>query len=307
MRLRVLTFNVGLMRLRVGGLTVFENPVGVDRRAPLVLTRIRDTCRAERVDIVCIQECYEQDHRDMLKVALRPEYPFMATSHFHTWMNSGIITFSKHPILSFRRVPHSRQCGYERVFGDRAMLVTRIAPDGDLENPVLVVNAHLSSGCPDDTVEMMAIRHEQISDIDRTIESERADAFEPVIVAGDFNCGPQVCPRNYAEMVRLGWVDAWVAANGTGAQGITWNKSNSLNVHKPSLQGRSQRCDQVWVARSDGPLTVHGCRVFIEADPSSDHYAVTADISIKQTSPIAARGAARRSARFRTSEARRTS
>ena len=293
MRLRILTFNVGLMRVRMGGHTLFENPAGVERRAPLLVSRIRDACRRARADVVCLQECYEQEHRDAIKTALRPEYPFLATSHFHTWMNSGLMTFSKHPLLSFRRVPHSDRCRYESVFGDRAMLVARIAPEG--RRPVTVVNAHLSSGCPVDSPEMTAMRHRQIHDIDRAIDSHRPDDAEPVIVAGDFNCSPQVTPRNYAEMGRLGWSDAWVMANGPDALGVTWDKNNPLNVNKPSFQGRSHRCDHVWVARSGGPFSVRSCRVFADGHPVSDHYAVAADVDLvaekggPATTPIPAR------------------
>lgn len=280
MRIRILTFNVGLMRISLGGITLFENPAGVDARSRTFLSRVRDVCRRARADVVCVQECYEQEHRDMLKITLRPDYPFMATSHFHTWINSGIMTFSKHPILSFRRVPHTDQCRYERVLGDRSMLVARIAYNGDA--PVTIVNVHLSSGCPSDSAEMLAIRHRQIRDIDATIDINCPDSEEPVVVAGDLNCGPQVTPRNYEEMVRLGWMDAWTASHGPGDIGITWDKSNPLNVNKLSLHGRSLRCDHVWVARRVDAATVHGCALMEDADPVSDHYAVAADISFSK-------------------------
>lgn len=285
MRIRVLTFNVGLMRLRLGGVTVFENPAGVGRRAPMIVRRLRDVCLRENPDIVCLQECYEQEHRDAVKVALRPEYPYMATSHYHTWMNSGLMTFCKHPhpVLSFRRVPHTVECLYERVFGDRAMLVTRVAYRGT--RPLTVVNAHLSSGCPVEGDEIAAIRHRQIRDIDRAVES--TDCPGPVIVAGDFNCSTKVTPQNYRGMERLGWVDAWPAANGGGVpETPTWDKANPLNADKPSLQGRSHRCDHIWVARRSGALSVHECRVIAERDPVSDHYAVIADVEITPTPSV---------------------
>ena len=266
MRIKIATFNVGLLRLHICGNTLLENPEGTLRRAPLVARDIRGSCMD--ADVVCVQECYEQQHRDAIRDAMQPDYPFMATSHYHTVLNSGLMTFSKHPVRGSRRAPHTDAFWYERMFGDRAMLVATVHPLGG--TPFTVVNAHLSSGIPADGPDAARMRKIQINDISREIANEGS---ELVIVAGDFNCSPTVTPDCYREMLALGWEDAWVGMDDQ----YSWDKTNPLNASKPTIQGASQRCDQVWIARGNARIL---SSAIYKRNDLSDHYLVASEILV---------------------------
>mmetsp|Transcript_11868 Transcript_11868/g.29736 ORF Transcript_11868/g.29736 Transcript_11868/m.29736 type:complete len:130 (-) Transcript_11868:874-1263(-) len=72
--LRILTLNVGLLRLRLFGVQVFSNP-------PYVLQRLEEipkTIRELRPDVVCLQECYEQSHLEKIKESLSDMLPHAA-------------------------------------------------------------------------------------------------------------------------------------------------------------------------------------------------------------------------------------
>ena len=70
----VLTWNVGLMRIKMCGKTVFSNPPFVQERAQ----HIAPSILSHKADVVALQECYEVEHVDMLVDALSSQYPFNA-------------------------------------------------------------------------------------------------------------------------------------------------------------------------------------------------------------------------------------
>lgn len=274
-RLRVVTFNVGLMRIHAWGCTLFENPVGVAARAPLVAARMERLCRD--ADLVCVQECYEREHRATLVRAMGA-HPHLAFSTEGAWLNSGLMVFSKHPIAQSERIPHGACCSYERVMGDRSMLAARIRLLGPGPGFVNLLNVHLTAGVPPASEQMKIIRTRQLKDI-----SDKVRTFprgEPIIVAGDFNFSPEVAPENYREMSGLGLRDAWLHSPhppGADEAGITWDADNPLNRAKSPLQGSSHRCDQVWVG---GGARAARSEVVGSRAPLSDHYGVAVDIDV---------------------------
>jgi endonuclease/exonuclease/phosphatase family metal-dependent hydrolase len=275
MRLRVVTYNVGLMRLRAMGVTLFERPADVARRAVAVPRYIRGV--TADADVLCIQECYEEEHREAMRTALSDAFPYSCHSDpvRGPWLNGGLMTFSRYPIESSVHMAHGRRCWYEALFGDRSMLVARLrAPSGTLS----VINAHLSAGIEVDSPGTMEIRDSQIEDLRLRVREElrRCDG---VIIAGDFNCSPDVAPRNYAMLsCTRKWRDAWLEGGGGRQGGVTWDADrNPLNAGR-MFPGRSHRCDHVWVAGER--IVVGSCRL-VDAPPRvSDHYGVECTLRI---------------------------
>ena len=267
---KVRTFNIGLMRLRIGGGTLFENPEMVEKRAPNMMQYLKHECRDS--DVVCLQECYEDAHRRELKLHM-DSHPHMACSFEKTFLNSGLVVMSKHPFVSVRRVPHESSCVYEKIFGDRAMLVTKIGLDGTI---ITVINAHLSAGAPVDTPIMNAMRRSQVADINRQVRASTT----PTLVVGDFNCSPTVGSECYESMIGVGWKDAWAETNG-GRDGITLDRDNALNRSKGGLLcTRSQRCDHIWYVGDEWRAL--GSSVFGDSPDGalSDHYGVAARLKL---------------------------
>lgn len=272
MYLKVVTFNLGLMRIHAWGCTIFENPPMVAARSRPAVYRVRDLCGD--ADVVCIQECYEAQHRQFLRDAM-VYHGHAAYSHDATWLNSGLMVFSKHPIIKSKRIPHAKCCAYERVLGDRAMLLASIQTAA---GRVSVVNVHLSSGADPSSRVMTDIRAQQIADVDRLIRQLPRD--DHVIVAGDFNFSPKVSPENYAQMSDLGLRDVWNhTPHPEGDEGITWDLLNPLNYRKAECGETSHRCDQIWVGRRIRPVW---CAVIDKNRPVSDHYGVAATLILPE-------------------------
>jgi hypothetical protein len=72
--LKILTWNVGLLRLRICGVEVFSNPPFADQRLPY----IPDMIRKKGADIIALQECYESAHAEMITDSLKDIYPYCA-------------------------------------------------------------------------------------------------------------------------------------------------------------------------------------------------------------------------------------
>jgi len=101
-KLRILSYNVGLLRFRAFGIsmfTLFSNPAYASERFPHICKALEEH---DDVDIIVIQECYEDKHIAALVKCLSSKYPYHAqvssSSRSPLKFNNGMITFSKHPI-----------------------------------------------------------------------------------------------------------------------------------------------------------------------------------------------------------------
>ena len=124
-KLRILSFNVGLLRFRAFGVTaftLFSNPPYAKERFPHICKSLAEF---EDVDIICLQECYEDAHFEQLVVALKPKYPYHArvSSGFSVLkFNNGLVTFSKHPIADTELVRLQKVSSLERHLANKSNL-----------------------------------------------------------------------------------------------------------------------------------------------------------------------------------------
>lgn len=98
--LKLLTYNVGLLRIRVCGKEVFANPPFSKQRMPFLPPAILGI----GADIIALQECYEECHFKELYKPLKSSYPHVAWQKSKTKLfqcSNGLVLLSKWPIESF--------------------------------------------------------------------------------------------------------------------------------------------------------------------------------------------------------------
>jgi hypothetical protein len=98
--IKLLTYNVGLLRIRVCGKEVFANPPFSKQRMPF----LPDAILGAGADIIALQECYEEVHFQQLYKPLKSVYPHFAWRKSKTKLyqcSNGLVMLSKWPIKSF--------------------------------------------------------------------------------------------------------------------------------------------------------------------------------------------------------------
>eukprot|EP00930_Biecheleria_cincta_P087258 TRINITY_DN76504_c0_g1_i1.p1 TRINITY_DN76504_c0_g1~~TRINITY_DN76504_c0_g1_i1.p1 ORF type:complete len:306 (-),score=47.25 TRINITY_DN76504_c0_g1_i1:70-987(-) len=277
--LRLLTFNLGLLRLKVFGATAFASPPFVEERFPHICGKLAE----QDADIVALQEIYEQEHVSELLEAVKEKYPFHARyNNQRCWQyHCGLMFLSKYPIQDSGIVKHADSSSMERWFGCKSALWVHIdTPLGKL----CLINLHTTAGGGSNT---------ESQDVDDVRKSELREAIEigsighekgcKTMIVGDFNCGPEASEGNYRYMMENNYEDA--AFPWAQEIGCTWDSANPLNNLEVFKDSGPQRIDHFMVHRSAGLTAISAKKVFTEAGvgpvqdqegekhvPLSDHY-----------------------------------
>jgi endonuclease/exonuclease/phosphatase family metal-dependent hydrolase len=134
--LKICSFNLGLLRVKVFGLTAKASPPYVAERFKQIPAAL---CRSG-ADIVFLQEIYEDAHVEALLAAARAAgYEHHARADTRSgrsrWrqFHNGLLVLSKLPIDAFECIKHAQSSSLERAFGCKSCLLTRITtPVGKL-------------------------------------------------------------------------------------------------------------------------------------------------------------------------------
>ena len=134
--LKICSFNLGLLRVKVFGLTAKASPPHVMERFKQIPAALC-SCGA---DILFLQEIYEERHVTALIAAARASgYEHHARVDTRNgrskWrqFHNGLLVLSKLPIDSFECIKHVQSSSLERAFGCKSCLLTRITtPVGKL-------------------------------------------------------------------------------------------------------------------------------------------------------------------------------
>jgi len=241
--LTIAIYNVALLRVRVFGAT-FNEPV------PFVTERFNALpaiIASARADIVMLQEIYETEHRLRLAIELRRVLPYAAFEPHSSLIrvSDGLMTLSRFPVTRpiFERFTHA-------PFGEQ-----RLANKGfltcDVETPnvgiLRVVNVHTASGgILGYTVNPKHVhsRGKQIEQLRQRVETFRGDK---VLVAGDFNTGPESSPQNYRDLLAAGYLDAYAEAQVRRGPLVTWDPQNPLTIDGPHRNAPAQRVDHAFI------------------------------------------------------------
>lgn len=298
-RLRVLTYNAGLFRIKAFGRMLFAPAPFVEERfaelAPALLS-----CDA---DILALQEVFDAEHQRLLSEALRAAYPYQDawTESRRGKMRSGLMFFSRYPILEtrgmrFRNVPWD-----ERLFVEKGIMLSTVdaGPFGLLS----IANSHHTSGgaiWDPEGIFTDAVRSRQFRQLFRALDSSPA---RKRIALGDFNSGPEATRRSYGELLSAGYADTWAICHGEKSE-PTWSPHNPLNSRGPHRKYAAQRLDHVLA--NDSFLSASppvGARIVL-AEPAvsvpgkgrfsiSDHYGLSVDFELAEApkSGLASTGA----------------
>lgn len=270
--MKLLTFNTGLLEVAVGPVR-FDPVPKLKARIQALPKNIIDT----GADVVCLQEVYRQKDSDMLQ-QLRKNYPHIYRSpHKNIMKNTGLCIMSKY---AFRLVEELdfRASGVEKIVAKGAVKIE--LTEGPFAGTI-VVNSHFPYGgfTSNSQTNWHTIkkRNQNIEYTHRHVGSETQN----VLIAGDFNFGPDIAEDNYRNMLSLGYENI---SNGA----ITWDVENPLNLMFPLSV--SQSIDHIFLNSHFSSMVkkVSSKRVFdtpvdTKKGPLylSDHFGLLCDIEMK--------------------------
>lgn len=257
-RLRVVTYNCGLLDYRLFGISCLTNPAFVRERFPHVVTALKSI--AETTDVLLLQEVYDKVHINAIVTALSEELPNVAKyfSGGFLKLNNGLLVLSRHHISHFAFHQYRKVDSRERRFATKGFLEVVVTTEA--WGKLCFTNHHTTAGGNDsvpesETEEWRQDELQQSLDVLRERVAEGCECF----IAGDLNTGHTYSPHNLRFLVENGWTDSWAATNGGSEDGFTWENKNLLNAQNVHASSPSARVDHI-MPHSEGSLV-----------PSSSH------------------------------------
>ena len=131
-------------------------------------------------DVLVLQEVFHRRARRALKKQLKSTYPYITKKGPVSWLGipSGVVLFSKTPIVKEKVVSFSFSKGADRLAKKGAILVT-FEKNGQ---EISIIGTHLQAGSD---LSRRKIRNNQISQISSAVND--VDSNNILIYAGDFN------------------------------------------------------------------------------------------------------------------------
>lgn len=217
--MRVLTYNVGLLDLRLFGHSLVKPADFIEERfaslAPALL--------GLDADIIALQELYESTHKRALCAAMSTVYPYVAVSPLRgpSLVPASLVTLSRWPIIESRFFRFRHMPVAERLVDNKGYLVAVVqGPHG----PMTTVNVHTTAGGARHP-EALASDHIRARQLDELLAQVCESG--PLVLTGDFNCG-SVSVTNYRQILEAGYVDVWTQLH-SDAAGHTWDPVSVLN------------------------------------------------------------------------------
>jgi len=224
--MQVLTFNVGLLDLKIGHVRIAEVPYR-EERLPYIL----DALKHSGADVVCLQEVFSIEHCARLIKTLREVYPYFVRhdNGKRLRLSHGLLILSKFPVNRSAFVPFVAAPRLERFWIRRGALTATMDIGAD-ESPLNIVNVHTTSGGRwwSETLAADRVRDMQIGELHAAASALQGRT----LICGDFNAGPEASPKNYETVLSQGYFDAFALLH-PGAAGVspavTWDPTNELN------------------------------------------------------------------------------
>lgn len=166
-RLNILTYNVGLLRWQMLHQPLFSNPAYVKQRFPFIVKALSEL--NDDIDVLCLQECYEDKHAKEICATLKSKLPYVARAKsggilkFH----NGLIILSKWPLSDIAYHPYKKVSPLEYYLASKGNLICTatipaLCPTASTDTPspsqqVVLVMMHTTAGGTthpnDDTVD----------------------------------------------------------------------------------------------------------------------------------------------------------
>ena len=280
--LKIITYNIGLLDIRVFGRSMFKPTEFIKQRAQLIPQQLLN----RDADVIALQEIYEKHHINYFISQLKASYPYYYFQHKSPLkLNNGLMVFSKYPFLSTHGESQVEKGPIDEWFiADRGLLSTIIKLNEN--TTVNLVNMHATSGgtlTAQDTDKMNTMRQRQMQQALKLATSANTDYQ---IIVGDFNAGPNISAVNYQFLIDNGFTDAYASySEQTGiAVKPTWYGDNALNALRGYTDQDAQRIDHLYLSKAltDNSKLLMVERIFDQnkitvngnAYPLSDHYGV---------------------------------
>lgn len=284
--MKIATYNVGLFDIELLGIKLFEFSQHTRSRAEKIPSELATV----NCDVLFIQELYHSADLMRVKQFLGSTFPYatiscMPRSKFR--LGHGLAIFSKYPMLDDTSIEFKSQLIDERYFGPKGCLAAWI--DIPLIGKILLANVHTSAGGifeHPESVKSDQCRSAQLGEVSVFVNDRAARA----IVAGDFNCGPDVSAGNFYSFLESGYFRPEEIALFADL-GPTWDPENALNVKSPHSTSPPQRIDHVLFSNSlFSDLHVSSVKRIFRHDVCtdgyfhtlSDHYGLLIDLNFKK-------------------------
>lgn len=245
-KLKILTFNVGLFELRIGGISLLKPTDFLAERLNLLPSELLKM----GADVIALQEVFFEKHQTFLINSLKNTYPFVGVAA-KKWLKfgSGLMIFSKIPICDIMETPmlDNRPID-ERFVVQKGILSCR------LEIPkfgyIHILNMHTTSGGflhQQDENLIIKIRNNQINQA-----YNLANQYDniPSIILGDFNAGPEIANENYENLLTKKFIDAYATYCKSQhiVPAMTWDNAISLNQKGTHATSCAQRIDHMYLS-----------------------------------------------------------
>jgi len=240
--LRLLTLNMGLLKIKLGNIVLREQIAYPQARA----AKLPEAIRKMGPDIVLLQEVFHDDNLEQIIGDLAGDYPFIINSRPsrpHLRFHPGLITLSKYPIVKSRTVTFLDAPIDERLFACKGWLSCRI--DGTPVGDLVLYNTHLTAGGlirKPHCLRLQQIRMNQLRQL--SIAAHRWN-HPLTLIGGDLNCGPDISASNFRYMESHGWDDTWGLRMKPKRPKleVTWWIGNPLNFRELHKTTTPQRID----------------------------------------------------------------
>lgn len=285
--LRIISYNCGLLRMKVFGTDVMSNPPFVIDRFPCLSKALLDS----DADIIALQEIYESGHVKSLLKDVEEKYPYSArmNSSYFWQFHNALLFLSKYPILKSETIKHKQSAFVESCLASKSMQTVEVdTPMGAM----LFVNMHTTAG--GFSPESKAADNVRKSELDEAMRAckDYNEGTCVSILLGDMNMGPEASKVNYEHVLNEGFTDEVIGEleKVEGETG-TWSPENILNKTGPHGHCPAQRCDHLFLEKKS-PLTVTSARLFmkepfVESKAAgqkitlSDHYGLDIVVALK--------------------------
>ena len=205
---------------------------------------IISTLKAERADVICLQEVWASDSGEDQAAIVADAIGFhhaRTPTPFWEGFSFGNAVLSRWPILDAQTIPLPDPSG--KASHRSLLLATVDAPFG----PLQVVSTHIEF-----RFDRSATREVQTRALARIVAESRNDPETsfPVVIGGDFNAMPHADELRHLfgasapEVPNLIFHDAWALA-GDGGPGHTWS---STNPHLADATWPNRRLDYILVS-----------------------------------------------------------
>lgn len=239
--LRLLTMNLGLLRLVVRGKTRGEVPYG-ERRLEEVIPALAAT----GADVLCLQEIFTSAQYRALIDGLSDAYPFAVDVGHHdpgrVRTGHGLLILSKCPVQASQFRLFRARPVLDYFMFSRGVLATTVDL-GSLLGKINILNVHTTAGGMGRPEGFLTerIRDRQLIELHKVARAYPGRTF----VCGDLNAGPEASSNNYRALLARGYADPVPRLSPRGVGPATWDPTNELNRAGRFDDSPPQRVDHV--------------------------------------------------------------